>query len=387
MIPLVAYNAALLREPYSGVEVSLDATVRALATHGTLNYRVYAPRVGIRPLPVNDRCTLAPHVPAFRSRAGRVWWEQIRLPRLLLQARAQVLHAPAYVAPLCAPCPVVLTIHDLHPFTHPQFCTSLNRLHYRLLMPHSIRRAAAIVVYSEHVQRILVARFPASAEKVTIIPPGMSAPCDQPPSDLARQTLRDRFPLPPRYLLFVGDLAPRKNLAGLLQAYAILQREFQDRLPHLVLAGAALPGRVPLKPLMERLGLAASVHLPGYVPPADLPALYAEADMLVFPSFDEGFGLPVLEAMACGCPVVCTPGGAAEVGGDAATLCDSTRPDAIAAAIRAVLAHPDQRAAQIAAGRRRAAQFRWEHTVRDLEALYRSVAREGAKPRRVNGTP
>ena len=109
MPPLIAYNAALLREPYSGVEQAIDATARALAAHGTLDYRIYAPAAGIRPLPMHARCTLAPDVPAFRSRRARIWWEQARLPLRLRRDGATLLHAPAYVAPVASPCPVVLT--------------------------------------------------------------------------------------------------------------------------------------------------------------------------------------------------------------------------------------------------------------------------------------
>ena len=112
---------------------------------------------------------------------------------------------------------------------------------------------------------------------------------------------------------------------------------------------------------------------------AIVAALYAMAEALVFPSHDEGFGLPVLEAMACGCPAICTPGGSAETGGEAVLLCDPADPASIAAAVRSLLENPEQRAACIAAGRRRAAQFRWERTVRRLEELYRSVSREAAK--------
>ncbi len=379
MPPLIAYNAALLREPYSGVELTIDATARALAAHGTLDYRIYAPAAGIRPLPEHARCTLAPDVPAFRSRRARIWWEQTRLPRLLRRDGATLLHAPAYVAPVAAPCPVVLTVHDLHVLTHPRFCTAMNRLHYRLLLPFALRRAAAIVVYSEHVRRIVIARFPRTAGRISVIPPGVPVPCDRLPDSATFEAVRRRHDLPPRYLLFVGNLTPRKNLTGLLSALSLLRASHGERLPTLVLAGAAAEQGIPVAALAERLGVRERVRLIGYAPPNDLPALYAMAEALVFPSHDEGFGLPVLEAMACGCPAICTPGGSAETGGEAVLLCDPADPASIAAAVRSLLENPEQRAACIAAGRRRAAQFRWERTVRRLEELYRSVSREAAK--------
>jgi glycosyltransferase involved in cell wall biosynthesis len=360
--PLVAFNAALLREPYSGVEVMIHETACALAAHGTLPYRIYTPHTGTRPIPSHDRVQIRALAPG-QARLRRILWEQCALPRLLRREGAQVLHAPAYLAPLAARCPVVLTVHDLHVFTHPQFCTPANRIHYRLLLPLSIRRAAAITVYSEHVRRALLLRFPAAAAKTRVIPPGLPAQFLQAATTAQRDALRARLHLPQRFLLFVGDLAPRKNLPGVLDAFGRLRAEHPDL--HLVLAGA--PGGWS----SATAGRGGGIRWLGYVPPDDLPALYALAGALIFPSFDEGFGLPALEAMACGCPVVCSPGGAAEVCGDAALACDPASTEAIADAVRVLLTRPALRLDQVEAGRRRAAGFRWEHTVQQLEETYR----------------
>lgn len=361
--PRVAFNAALLREPYSGVEVMIRETACALARHGTLPYCIYTPDRDVRPFPANDRLQVRPVSPS-RSRLRRILWEQCALPRLLRRDRARVLHAPAYVAPLATRCPVVLTVHDLHVFTHPQYCSLANRLHYRLLLPASLRRAAAITVYSEHVRRALLSRFPAAAAKTRVIPPGVPARFLQPVTDAQREAVRTRLHLPQKFLLFVGDLSPRKNLLGLQAAFDLLRTE--DHALQLVIAGAPVGSPCP-QLASDR------IHWLGYVPEDDLPALYGAAEALVFPSFDEGFGLPALEAMASGCPVVCAPGGAAEVCGDAALVCNPASPTSIAEATRALLSNPILRRARIEAGRRRAAEFRWEDTVRELETLYRSV--------------
>jgi len=269
---------------------------------------------------------------------------------------------------------VVLTVHDLHVFTHPQFCTLANRIHYRLLLPLSIRRAAAITVYSEHVRRALLLRFPAAAAKTRVIPPGLPAQFLQAATTAQREALRARLHLPRKLLLFVGDLAPRKNLPGVLEAFARLRADHPDL--HLVLAGA--PGGRSA----ATSGHGAGIHWLGYMPPDDLPALYALAEALVFPSFDEGFGLPALEAMACGCPVVCSPGGAAEVCGDAALVCDPSSTEAIVNAVHALLTRPTLRHDKVDAGRHRAAGFRWDHTVQQLEETYRRVCvtPEGGDP-------
>jgi glycosyltransferase involved in cell wall biosynthesis len=360
--PRIAFNAALLREPYSGVEVLLHETACALARHGSLPYRVYAPARGVRPIPENDRLqvrAVAPH----RARLGRILWEQFVLPGLAARDGAHLLHAPAYVAPLAARLPLVLTVHDLHVFSHPQFCRAANRLHYRLLLPLSIRRAAAIVVYSDHVRQSVRRRFPAAESRLHVIPPGVPASLAGAP-DNRREPASLVASLPARFLLFVGDLMPRKNLPGLLAAFALLRPIHPDL--HLVVAGAGRPGTG-----------AERVRWLGYVPPDALPRLYAKAEALIFPSFDEGFGLPALEAMSAGCPVVCSPGGAAEVCGPAALLCDPHAPTSIAAATAELLADPSRRTTCVAAGRVRAAQFRWDESVRRLEALYRLLCARG----------
>jgi glycosyltransferase involved in cell wall biosynthesis len=377
--PLVAFDAALLREPYSGVETLIDGTLRALARHGTLRCRCYAPAGGARPLPASGRLEVVPVAPA-RPRLRRILWEQAVLPRLLRRGGAQVLHAPAYVAPLAAPCPVALAVHDLHVYTHPRFCSAGNRLHYRLLLPAAVRRAAAVIVYTEHVRRQVAARFPGAAAKIAVIPPGVDERFLAPVPGGTVADVRARLRLPRRFLLFVGDLAPRKNLDGLLEAFRLLTAGSPERGDHLVLAGAAQRG-TDARRLADRLGVSARVHATGYVAADDLPALYAAAEALVFPSHDEGFGLPALEAMACGCPAVVGPGGPAEVCGDAALVCDPASPASIAGAIRLLRDDPGRRAALVAAGRRRAAGFRWEQTIASLERVYRDAATAGRSAR------
>ncbi len=361
----IVLNAGLLREPYSGVEVAIHETAYALAEHGTLAYRIYLPRQGTRPIPAPaPRIELRPVVPD-RTRLQRILWEQLALPARLRRERAPLLHAPAYVAPLAAPCPVVLTVHDLHVYTHPRLCTAANRLHYRLLLPFNLRRAAAIVTYSAAVRDELLRRFPATAGRLHLIPPGLPERFRHPVPAAATAAVRARWQLPPRFLLFVGDLAPRKNLDGVRAAFAELRA--QNPSLALVIAGAAQHG--------HRLPPAAAGEIRlGYVPAEALPPLYALAEALLFPSFDEGFGLPALEAMACGCPVIGSPGGVAELCGAAALICDPAQPATIAAAAQTLLHNPALRTQLRAAGLQRAAPFTWERAVAALETLYRQTA-------------
>jgi len=366
--PRFAYDALILRKAYSGVENTVSGFLAAWAEHGTEPLRVYAPARTPQPLPVSPRIERCAARFPPSSRLARIVWEHVRLPQRLRRDRAALLHAPAYIAPFAAPCPVVLTVHDLHVFTHPECCTFENRLYYRLFLPRSIRRAAAIIVYSEHVRRGVAARYPACAGRVAVIPPGVD-PDLAPVADPGRlAAARAAWRLPPRFFLFVGDLAPRKNLARLIEAFARVAADRPDA--HLVIAGAAGRNRVPVDALRARWGVRSRVHLPGYVPRADLPALYTLAEALAYPSLDEGFGLPALEALACGCPVVCGPGGAAEICGTVATSCDPLDVGSIARALAAQLDHPVPRAARAEAGFARLARFSWRACVAATARLY-----------------
>jgi len=306
-------------------------------------------------------------------------WEQTVLPVLLRRARAPLLHAPAYVAPLATPCPLVLTIHDLHIMTHPQFCRKSNRLNYSLLIPPSIRKASAIIAFSPHTQRVIHAYFPEAKNRTIVIPPGIS-PTFTTCTDFARlQAVRQRYKLPPSFLLFVGDLTLRKNVIGLISAFAIVQGERPDL--HLVLAGAAPANTASaLDAAIRTHGVGHRVTRTGYVAPDDLPVLYSLAQAFVFPSHDEGFGLPPIEAMACGCPVVCSGDAPIENCGAAAVACDPCDRASIASAVSLLLDHPDIRREKIEAGRKKAAEFNWRKAALATEAVYRAVLANPKKP-------
>lgn len=352
-MPLVAYNALVLRQPYSGVEHSVAELARALLARAAFDYTL------IRP-------------PAWcRGRGLRILHELTLLPALLRRRGAALLHAPAYVAPPRLPCPFVLSIYDLHVYTHPRLCGAANRLHYRARLPGSVRRAAAVIVPSRHTRATLLARFPAAAAKTHVIPLGVAGRFFLPPEPHADRQLLDavrrHYELPPRYLLFVGDLAPRKNLGLLLRSWELLRQ--RDGALQLLLAGAPGGVRLPKMTGLRRLG---------YVPDEELPALYAQARALLLPSVDEGFGLPVLEAMAAGCPALCAGGAPAEFAAGAALLCDSQEPVEIARRVAPLLADGPVRDAAIAVGRARAAQFTWERAAAMTEAVYRDCLRTTA---------
>ena len=282
-------------------------------------------------------------------------WEQLRLPGL---CRGKLLWSPSNTGPLALRNQVV-TIHDVVPLDHPEWLNRRFAAWYRYLIPRLARRVRQVIAVSDFTRQRLIAHSGIGADKITVIHSGVDARF-QPQSPQAIAAARASLQLPPgRYVLAVGSLEPRKNLGRLLQAWAQLLPQLPPDL-WLVLAGAKGKSLVfadvpELRQLPER------VHLSGYVPDELLPTLYAGAEIFVYPSVYEGFGLPPLEAMACGTPVIIgNRASLPEVVGDSGMLVDPYKVDAIAQGLMQLLGSADLHAGLGRAGRERAAQFNWD---------------------------
>jgi glycosyltransferase involved in cell wall biosynthesis len=299
------------------------------------------------------------------------WWDQVTLPRALRRDGIDVFLSPYYKRPLAAPCPSVITIHDLFFIGYPgrrrpvydAVMTGLARLY--------ARGASAIVADSEHSREAIVARLRLPAARVAVIPVALGREF-APATPTAGQ--RERYGLGARYALYVGNFLPHKNLPRLLRAWAALPLPL--RATHrLVLAGGDRAGRPALAALAASLGLDGAVVFAGLVADEDLPAVYGGAAALVQPSLEEGFGLPALEAMACGTPVIAARRGALpEVVGDAGVLVDPEDETAVAAALARVLGDEGTRAALGRRGLARAAGFGAERTAGRVVDLLEATA-------------
>jgi glycosyltransferase involved in cell wall biosynthesis len=262
------------------------------------------------------------------------WWDQVTLPRALARDGITVFLSPYYKGPVRAPCPVVLTIHDLYFINYP----GRSRPVYEAIVTRAARlyaaRAAAIVSDSEYSKRDIVARLRVDSAKVTVIPVALGG--EFKPAALTASA-RARYAINAPYVLYVGNFNPHKNIPRLIRAFAMLPGPVRSR-HTLVLAGGYGDGRPELAGLAASLGLTDRVIFTGRVDDADLPALYAEASVYVTPSLEEGFGSTVLEAMACGAPVVTSNRAALpEVVGDAGLLFDAEREKDIASVLSRVL--------------------------------------------------
>jgi glycosyltransferase involved in cell wall biosynthesis len=318
--------------------------------------------------------------PNFKVRSTLPHTPLIRIP-LTLSAELRknpvdVLHVQFTAPPFC-PCPVVVSIHDLS-FEHlPQAFNRRSRTQLRLTVRHSARRAARILSLSEHTRRDIMETYGIERERIEAIP--LAAPKHFAPVEDNRelQRVRHTYGIDGDYILSVGSIQPRKNLARLIKAYASLRGHYSaDKLPKLVLAGKCAWLYDETLRALEESGIKNLIVLTGYVPESDLPALYTGALCFVYPSYFEGFGLPPLEAMKCGAPVVVgNRTSLPEVVGDAALTVDPFDIDAIAKAIKLLMDDSQLRAELSVKGQKRAAAFDWRETARRTLMVYEEAAR------------
>jgi glycosyltransferase involved in cell wall biosynthesis len=312
------------------------------------------------------------HLPTHRPPV-RILWEQVLQPRAASRAGVDLLHGPAFVGPLTSDCPFVITVHDLSFLFYPQGFRPLNRIYLQFLTQLSARRARRVIAVSHSTKRDLVQHYGLPPDKVDVIHNGVDASFRPLPTDQVAE-FRSRSRLPGRFVLFVGTLEPRKNVAGLIEAYARLPKER----PPLLLVGGKGWLYDDIFARVEALNLSDEVHFVGYVPAEDLPYWYNAAELFVYPSLYEGFGLPPLEAMACGTAVITsTASSLPEVVGEAGLLVDPAEPAALARAMEQVLSDRELRETVRAAGRVRAQGFSWERTARCTVDSYRRAWRSG----------
>jgi glycosyltransferase involved in cell wall biosynthesis len=298
------------------------------------------------------------------------------LPRGLRAQGIDIFHGLDHIGvpPLAKVGRYIATIHDMIPLLWPQWVTYKHRLVVTAAYRRLGHQADRIITPSETTKADVVNRLQIDPQRIAVIPWG----CDerfQPEGDPEHfAAVRHRYGLPAQYLLFVGTLEPRKNLTRLLQAYARLRAEGCGKHVQLVVAGRTGWLYTDIFDAVKTLGLNEEVVFTGFVDDADLPALYRGACLFVFPSLYEGFGLPILEAMASGVPVVTsTTASMPEVAGDAAVLVDPQDPEAIAAGMARVLAEDRLRQAMIQKGLARARRFTWDSVAEATLALYASL--------------
>lgn len=299
--------------------------------------------------------------------------EQVELPRVVRECRADVLHAMHFVVPLVRPCPTVVTIHDTIHLVFPQDLTSwMARLYARWMMRAAARVADRIITVSEYSKRDICQYLKVNPEKIDVSYPGVDACFSAATDPQSAQRTKSELGVQEDYILYTGIYRERKNHSGLLKAFA----QLRARGVHisLVIAGALGNGEKVLRDLARGLGVERFVVFAGFVPDEKLPALYSSASAYVCPSLYEGFGQTVVEAMVCGTPVVShNETSLPEICGDAAICVNARDPDELAGAIRRVLEDKELRCSLVQRGYRNVERFSFATAARQTLQIYEAV--------------
>lgn len=373
--------------------LSLDPSYRSAG----INRYIYNVLVNLPPSPdryrfstfLSDRrFPAAGHLNARWSRLPtanpwvRIFWEQVVLPAVLWQEKLDLLHAMAFVAPLAASCPSLVTIYDLSFLRYPETFKRGNRLYLTQFVRMSARRATHFTAISASTARDIVDLLGVEPGRVSVIYCGVEDKYRPlPPAEV--EVFRRQHGLPERMILYLGTIEPRKNIGALIKAYHLLLKSWsagQGEPPRLVVAGGKGWEWEEVFSLVEELGLGGQVAFPGYVPEDELPWWYNAAACFAYPSRYEGFGLPVLEAMACGAPVVASAAASLpEVVGDAGLMVAPDDTEALARALFQVLTDDDLSGMLREKGRQRAAGFSWARCAQETLAVYDRILAVGGR--------
>ncbi len=297
------------------------------------------------------------------------------LAQAIQKYELDLIHDPNGIAPFLGPAKGakrLVTIHDAFPYVYPKTHTRLDNWRFRWMLPSAVKRADMVLTDSQNSRIDLIRYLNLPEDKIRVVACGVNGNFKPVPDSPERAQILARYGITSPYLLYIGGITPRKNISGLLEAYAQLRLRHPDL--NLVIGGKRQWQAGEIDTTFKRLGLENLVHFTGYVADEDLPALYSAAELFVFPSLYEGFGLPPLEAMACGTPVVTTNvSSLPEVVGDAALLVDPRYNKSLVEAIERGLNNKVLRAELRQKGLERAALFSWEKAASQTMKIYQEI--------------
>jgi len=307
-------------------------------------------------------------------------WEQMRLPAAVKRSGIDFLHCTCNTAPLVCPVPLMLTLHDIIYLEKVDFkgttYQNFGNLYRRFVVPRIIRNSQVVVTVSQFEKDRILERLKLPEEKVKVVYNAVNARFNNRYAPEQVRSFKDGHALPENFLLFLGNTAPKKNTPNVIRAFADYCRQTKDIIPLVILdydrslveQALASSGDIQFLP---------HIIFPGYIAPSEMPLMYNAATLFLYPSLRESFGLPILEAMGSGTPVITsTTSSMPEVAGDAALLIDPYDPARLSEAILLLLSDTSLRKNYIQKGLERAARFTWEASARNLLAIYEGMAKK-----------
>ena len=366
----IAFDGTTLRPGRTGVGYYTEHLLHHLAAQAPDDEFVV---VSNRPVDTTQPLLPSVQIASSSWRVPRMVWMQTLAPRMLRRRQVDLVHFTNGMVPVASGVPTVVTIHDMSLTLYPRYHPPRRVLLNRPLVDLAARRADAIITVSQSAKRDIVRLYGLSPERVHVVHEA-AAPSFRPVHDSTeRDRVRRRYGLADRFILYVGTIEPRKNLPNLIEGFS--RRRKTGDLPHqLVCAGPYGWLSRDIEDRIERLQVEDAVRFTGYVPFEDLPALYSLAEMFVFPSLYEGFGLPVIEAMACGTPVITGQVAAlSEVAGGAVEHVDRLDAESLGEAMASLARSRERRENFSALGLRRAHSFSWERAARETLDVYRQT--------------
>lgn len=304
------------------------------------------------------------------SRLKRIIYENIYLPKFLIENHYRLYHSTNYILPYFCSFPSILTIHDLITFEYPKLCQRESVFYFKLLLSRSIKRATKIIAVSNTIKNDILRRFDVPDAKIEVVYHGINLILKKTENIDNLKKTRQKYHLPERYILFVGNIEPKKNLERLIRAFDKLRKTTE--LKHkLVIVGKKGWKYNSVFKTIDELKIRNEIIFTGYVPEVDLSTIYSMADLFMFPSLYEGFGIPPLEAMACEVPVIVSNKGALpEVTGGRCLQIDPYNVQEITEVMYKLLTDTNLRRKSILQGNEWVKQFSWEKAAKETLNVY-----------------
>jgi glycosyltransferase involved in cell wall biosynthesis len=369
----IDYTAAVRQG--AGIGRYTRELVRALAKLDRgHDYVLFAAAGGQRPVDAGWPTSFQTRSVPLSDRALAILWHRLQLPLWveLVTGPVDIFHSPDFVLPPVRRAKTLLTVHDLSFIRYPQCADANLRAYLNRVVPRSVHRADLVLADSQNTKDDLVELLDVRHDRIEVIYPGVEERFRPIEDQVVLDEARKQYDLPARFIFGLGTLQPRKNFTRLIEAYSLLVTRYPSL--HLVIAGGKGWLYEEIFATVERLDLEEEVVFPGFVADEDLPALYNLAELFVFPSLYEGFGLPPLEAMACGTPVITSDASSLpEVVGEAGLMVEATDVEGLAEAVRRVLEDDALREGMIAKGVKQVRKFTWQKAAAKLLNLYEAL--------------